>query len=194
MRYPPEHKDRVREKIVHAASRRFRGHGRAVGIAQLMRELKLTHGGFYRHFSSKDELFNEALMASIKHMKGRMLEAAEKASPDRALEQIVSTYLSIEHCNHPADGCPLAALTTEIARQPMATRRTFERLLRIYSATFAPWMPGRTRAQREHAAMVLFSGMAGVLNAARAVPDEALRRALLEQGRDFFLRSLRVAP
>src|SRR5688500_5145282 len=138
MRYPAGHKDRVREQIVRAASRRFRGRGgEGVAIADLMRDLKLTHGGFYRHFRRKEELFTEAFLASVDQRRQRMIAAAEAAPPGRQLEAIITTYLSAGHCAKPDEGCPLAALTTEIARHPRGTRAAFDRILHTHSAEFA---------------------------------------------------------
>lgn len=195
MRYPAGHKDRVRAKIVSAASRRFRGRGGAgVAIADLMRDLKLTHGGFYRHFGGKEELFNEAFLESVAKAKAKMLAAARAAEPGRQLEAIVDTYLSAWHCGHPAEGCPMAALTAEIGRHAGSTRAAFDRVVRLHAADFAPFMPAGTLAERERTAMVLFAGMAGVLNAARAVSDEALRRAMLEQARALFIQAFGPRP
>jgi TetR/AcrR family transcriptional regulator, transcriptional repressor for nem operon len=80
MRYPPEHKGRVRQRIVDAASRRFRRRGSEnVAIADLMSELRLTHGGFYRHFKGKEQLFSEAVLAAAAETQSRMKAAAEQA-------------------------------------------------------------------------------------------------------------------
>lgn len=192
MRYPAGHKDRVREKIVAAASRRFRGRGgEGVPIADLMRELKLTHGGFYRHFTGKAELFNEAFTASMAQARAAMTRAAQSAPPGRELEAIITAYLSPGHCASPAQGCPLAALSTEIARHPKGTRAEFDRMLRAHAAEFARFMPGTTAEERERKVMVLFAGMAGALNAARAASDDTLRRSILEQARTCFIDALR---
>lgn len=192
MRYPVEHKNRVRERIVQTASRRFRRRGGEVAIADLMRDLQLTHGGFYRHFNGKEELFREAFLASVAQTRSR-LTAAAAASPGRELEAIISAYLSPPHCDDLADGCPIAALATEIARHPRSTRAVFDRVLRTHAAEFARFIPGSTAAERERTAMVWFSGMAGVLNLARATTDQSLRRAILDQARKFYVRALRRA-
>lgn len=190
MRYPAEHKDRVREQIVRAASRRFRRQGGAdVAIADLMRELRLTHGGFYRHFSGKDELFGEAFVRSVEQTRARLLDAAAQAPRGRQIAAIVNVYLGAAHCANAGDGCPVAALTNEIARQPRRTRALFDRLLAAQASAVAAFMPGRTAAARERAAMVLFAGMAGTLTVARAVSDERLRRAILEEARTFYIQA-----
>jgi AcrR family transcriptional regulator len=122
MRYPAEHKEETRERIVEAASRRFRRGGSGVGIAELMKALKLTHGGFYRHFKSKDDLFGEALKKAFEESTSRMRRAIESASPGRELRAVIETYLSEEHCADAAHGCPMAALAPELGRQPRAVR------------------------------------------------------------------------
>lgn len=189
MRYSTGHKERVREKIVQAASRRFRRRGGEVAIAELMRDLKLTHGGFYRHFKGKEELFHEAFRAGVAQTRSR-LGAAAAAAPGRELEAIISTYLSTPHCENPGEGCPIAALATEMARHPKSTRAVFDQMVRSHAAEFARFVPGETAAERERTALVLFSGMAGALNLARATTDESLRRVVLDQARTFYIQAL----
>jgi TetR/AcrR family transcriptional regulator, transcriptional repressor for nem operon len=190
MRYPPEHKDRVRQQIVQAASRRFRGRGSEnVAIADLMSELRLTHGGFYRHFRGKEHLFNEAFLAAAAETRARMQAAAETAAPGHELEAIITKYLSAGHCGNPAHGCPIAALAAEISRHPKSTRATLDHAVREGAAGIAPFMSGRTAAQRGRHAIVLFASMAGTLMLARAMPDESMRRDILETARDLYVRS-----
>src|SRR6266851_1664824 len=111
MRYPAQHKQQTRQGIVRAALRRFRSRGtEGATIGTLMRDLRLTHGGFYRHFRSKEELF---------------VAAFEHAPKGGELKTLIDSYLSLEHCDHPADGCPVAALTTEISRRPAKVHGTF---------------------------------------------------------------------
>jgi len=192
MRYSADHKDRVRKQIVRAASRRFRGRGsEGVPIADLMRDLELTHGGFYRHFPCKEELFREALLDGLAEGKARMAAAVEGAPAGQELEAIINAYLSPEHCMNPAVGCPIAALTTEVARHSKKTRSRFARALEGHGDELGRFLPGRTAAARRSAGMLLFAGMAGVLNLARAAPDKAVRRRILEEGRAFYIRAMR---
>jgi TetR/AcrR family transcriptional regulator, transcriptional repressor for nem operon len=188
MRYPADHKTRVRERIVQAASQRFRRSGTAdVAIADLMRDLRLTHGGFYRHFRGKQDLFDAAFLAACEESHRRLTAAAAAAPTGRALEAIIGAYLSPEHCDNAEHGCPIAALSSEIARHPRRTRVTLDRAVRQSAAAVAPFMPGETPAEREQTAMVLFAGMSGVLTLARAIADPALRRSILEAARTFYL-------
>jgi TetR/AcrR family transcriptional repressor of nem operon len=193
MRYAPEHKEATRARIVAAASRRFRQAGGAgAGIAGLMRELRLTHGGFYRHFESKDQLFEEALAAAADEMGALIAGRAEAAPPDARLRVIVDTYLSEAHCAHPEAGCPLAALGADITRLPRRSRDACQRLLWAYAARMASYMPGATLDARVERAALLFSAMAGTLTLARATSDAAARRRLLEAGRAFHAAAAEV--
>jgi TetR/AcrR family transcriptional regulator, transcriptional repressor for nem operon len=190
MRYPPEHKDRVRQRIVDAASRRFRSRGSEnVAIAELMSELRLTHGGFYRHFKGKEHLFNEALLAAAAQVQSRMKAAAEQASPGHELQAIITQYLSAGHCGNPSQGCPIAALAAEISRHPKSTRATLDRAIRQNASGIARFMPGKSVAERERTAIVLFASMAGTVMLARATADDTIRRDILETARAFYLKS-----
>jgi TetR/AcrR family transcriptional regulator, transcriptional repressor for nem operon len=189
MRYPPQHKDQVRERIVQAASQRFRGRGSEVAIADLMSELRLTHGGFYRHFKGKEHLFNEAFLAAASETQSRIRAAAEQAPPGQELTAIITTYLSPGHCENPSQGCPIAALAAEISRHPKSTRKTLDRAIRKSAAGIARFMPGDTIAERERMAIVLFASMAGTLTLARATADETLRSDILATARDLYLKS-----
>ncbi|PYQ94823.1 MAG: hypothetical protein DMF96_24515 [Acidobacteria bacterium] len=123
MRYSAEHKQQTRERIVRAAARRFRGRGgEGAGIRDLMRDLRLTHGGFSRHFESKEGLFGEPFEQSLKEVGDRVTKAIEQAPPGSQLKALIDTYLDIEHCNDVAGGCPVAALASEVARRPRAAR------------------------------------------------------------------------
>src|SRR5437667_10994045 len=119
MRYPSEHKQQTREKTVKAAARRFcsRGIERA-GIGDLMRDLHLTHGGSYRHFLSKEELFIAAFEQGLKQLAHHADSAVKHAPKGGELKALIDGYLSLEHCDERAGGCPIAALTTDITRRP----------------------------------------------------------------------------
>ena len=189
MRYPAEHKEHIRQRIIDAASRRFRRSGAGAGIGSLMKSLKLTHGGFYRHFKSKNDLLEAALNKGFDEMRARMTAAIAEAEPGRELESIIETYLSDAHCGDAARGCPVAALASEIARQPRALRAVFERATLQATATAAQFIAGATEDERRRKAGVLMSGMSGTLNVARAVADEELRRGILSAGRQMYIEA-----
>jgi len=122
MRYAPEHNDATRQRILEAASRLFREHGiAAVGLAKIMAEAGLTVGTFYTHFKSKEALLRESLLRSLDARH----EELEQALHGADLEKVVRAYLSPEHRDASGTGCPIAALVSEVARHPRATRHTF---------------------------------------------------------------------
>jgi TetR/AcrR family transcriptional repressor of nem operon len=183
MRYPAEHKEETRDRIVETASRRFRRGGAGVGIAELMKALKLTHGGFYRHFRSKDHLFAEALARAFEEGETRMAAAVQRAAPGHEVQSLIEAYLTEQHCDHPDAGCPIATLAPEIARQSRAVRAAMERCLLQRVDTVARFIRGKTAKERRGRALALFSSMAGAMALARAVSDEKLRRTILESAR-----------
>src|SRR5438045_8340446 len=123
MRYSKDHKQETRQRIVEAAGRRFKQDGiDGAGIATLMSDAGLTNGAFYAHFTSKEDLVANVLADQLRAQR----QSFDAQAPDRAgLEAFIRSYLSPEHRDHCADGCPSAALLDEIARRPDATRQVF---------------------------------------------------------------------
>ena len=188
MRYPADHKQQTRERIVRAAARRFRRRGsEGAGIGDLMRDLRLTHGGFYRHFDSKEGLFAEAFEHSLQEVGDRVMRAVEGAAPGGELKALIDAYLDIRHCDDVAGGCPVAALASEVARRPRGARGPFQQALRAHISRMAHYVPGKTEEERRAKTIVLFSGMAGTLAVARAFTDERDRQRILDGARRFFL-------
>jgi TetR/AcrR family transcriptional regulator, transcriptional repressor for nem operon len=154
-----------------------------------MRDLRLTHGGFYRHFDSKEHLFAEAFARGLEQVSERWVRAAEAAPRGAELKALIDAYFGPEHCDDVANGCPVAALMAEVARRPAATRRAFQQAARAHIARMARFVPGQTDEERKRTAVMLFSGMAGTLNVARALSDEG-RRRVLEDARSFYLKAV----
>src|SRR5215468_854723 len=149
MRYPVHQKQETRERIVRAASRHFRDRGgEGVAIADLMGKLNLTHGGFYKHFDSKEQLFAEAVAKSFEDVRAKFKEVVEKAPPEGRLKVFIEQYLSLDHCANPDSGCPLAALASEIARYPSAVRVKIDRALRDHINRLSGLLPGATEKER----------------------------------------------
>jgi TetR/AcrR family transcriptional regulator, transcriptional repressor for nem operon len=188
MRYPAEHKQQTRERIVRAAARRFRRRGsEGAGIGDLMHDLRLTHGGFYRHFDSKEELFAEAFEHGLKEIGDRVIRAIERAAPGGELKALIDAYLDIRHCDDVGGGCPVAALASEVARRPRGTRGPFLQALRAHISRMAKYVPAKNEEERRGKTIALFSGMAGTLAVARAFTDEQDRRRILDGARQYFL-------
>ena len=180
MRYAPEHNDATRERILEAASRLFRQHGiAAVGLAKIMAEAGLTVGTFYTHFKSKEALLRESLLRSLDARH----EELERVLHGADLETVVRAYLSPEHRDTSGTGCPVAALASEVARHPRATRHTFASHNAPILDALAAWLSSRQRKAVGRADAAAFLGLlAGTLQLARATPDRVESDAILEAG------------
>jgi TetR/AcrR family transcriptional repressor of nem operon len=195
MRYRREHKAEVHQKIVKDASRRVRAEGMdGAAVAAVMRDTGLTHGGFYKHFESKDELLAESLHEAFREMGDALVEAAAQyraKEPSRAKEPwkaIIETYLSEEFCKHAERGCPLTALSPELARVDGPMRGQVLAELVSYKDRMVPFMPGRRMAEKECAFFVIFSTMIGAVQIARMLPSPA-QTNVLAGVREFLLKS-----
>lgn len=179
MRVSREKATENRERIVDVAARLFRAHGfDGVGVDAIMKEAGLTHGGFYGHFGSKDDLAAEAVTRAL-------AQGDEKMSRFTDLRSYVAAYLSDRHRADRADGCGLAALGAEVPRAGAAVRRAItdfvaarlERLTELFAGT---------PALRRKRAITTLSGMIGALTLARAVDDPALSKEILTTARAAF--------
>jgi TetR/AcrR family transcriptional repressor of nem operon len=190
MRYPAEQKAETHEKILVAAARSFREHGSELnGIGQVMKELGLTKGGFYRHFESKGDLYAAAIDRAFEELGDWLVAVAEAAPKGAGLRAVIEHYLSTEHLNAPGTGCPLAALAPEIARQPSKVRKRVNQSMLAYADRMLPYLSGRTPEEKRARAFILFSGMAGILVAARAIADPQGRERVLAAARSFYLEA-----
>jgi TetR/AcrR family transcriptional repressor of nem operon len=190
MRYHAGHKARVHHKIVKDASERVRAEGlNGAAVSAVMRGAGLTHGGFYKHFGSKDELLIESLKEGFRDIIGILVAAAEQTPSGEAWKAIVKTYLRPEMCEHPEHGCPLAALAPELARVDKRMKPQILAELVHYKSRMVPFMPGRRTVDKERAFFAIFSTMIGAVEIARMLPDLAMREKVLGSARDFLLRS-----
>lgn len=188
MRYPVEQKAETHDRIIDAAARSFREHGsEGQGVARLMKDLGLTHGGFYRHFESKEDLFVQAIAKGFQESADRMLAAAAKAPPGQQLRAIIEHYLRLEHLEDPGSGCVLATLAAEIARQRPSVRARINAAMKSYRERLLPFFPGHDDAEKRRRFIVLFPAMAGVLMTARAMTDPAARKETLSVARRFYI-------
>ncbi|MFJ4033487.1 MULTISPECIES: TetR/AcrR family transcriptional regulator [Streptomyces] len=106
-----------RRRVVETASRLFRERGTQVSVADVMAAAGLTHGAFYKQFASKEALVDEVTAYAFAELAQRHSAGPEQGDGQRAAQQsLIDTYLSVEHRDDPADGCPVAALATDIAR------------------------------------------------------------------------------
>ena len=168
---------KTRERIVSAAAAEFRQHGiAATGLADLMKAAGLTHGGFYRHFASKEELIKEASAAALATMLDGLAAAATGKRGRTGLKTVAAKYLSTEHRDHPREGCPLAALGSELARADKKARAAatagFVRLVDILAGKAAT-TDARPRA------LVAAATMIGAVTMSRVVTDPGLSAEIL---------------
>jgi TetR/AcrR family transcriptional regulator, transcriptional repressor for nem operon len=185
MRFDKGHKEQTRRRIVETAARRFRKEGvEAVGIAGLMADAGLTHGGFYAHFASKEDLVRAALEEALSQGQTRRTEVLADAPPGpQALEALVRFYLRPAHRDTPERGCAAAALIAEIARHEPETRAAFTGRLGALLGQIAATLPAqKTAAEKERLAIGIFGVMLGTLQMARAVTDPAMSDKILESG------------
>jgi TetR/AcrR family transcriptional repressor of nem operon len=171
-----EHK----EQIIAAAARRYRERGfDGISVADLMKEVGLTHGGFYRHFSSKDELIGLSALRAVSDTMAEWRKIADDATGDR-LEAVVHYYLSLRHHDNPETGCLAAALGCELSRLPFSVKDAVtygERQMIDFLSGIAP---GKTKALRRKQAIVAFASMVGGMTLARMTSDGELRQEILK--------------
>jgi AcrR family transcriptional regulator len=180
MRYDKNHKQATRQRILEAAGRRFKQDGiDGAGVAAVMSDAGLTNGAFYAHFASKEDLVANVLADQLRTQRQRF----DAQPSDRAgLEAIIRDYLSPQHRDHCADGCPSAALLDEIARRPATTKQVFaDELLDTADDIAARLHPTDPDGARTNA-LALFGMMIGTLQLARALPDRNESDQLLAEG------------
>jgi TetR/AcrR family transcriptional repressor of nem operon len=188
MRYGKGHKQATRQRILEAAGRRFKQDGiDGAGVAAVMSDAGLTNGAFYAHFTSKEDLVANVLADQLRAQR----QSFDSQPSDRAgLEAFVRAYLSPQHRDQCADGCPSAALLDEIARRPGATRQVFtDELMRVIDDIASRLDPTDAEAARTDA-LTIFGLMVGTLQLARALTDRDLSDQLLARGAETALRLL----
>jgi AcrR family transcriptional regulator len=175
MRFDKGHKDETHKRIVEIASTKFREKGvDSVGIAALMAEAGLTHGGFYAHFDSKEALVQEAMNAAFD---------ASRVKYGAGLETLIRAYLRPAHRDNPGQGCVVATLTPEIARHPEPTRAAYTERLETFLAKIAALLPEHLPPQtRQQTAIGILGSMIGTLQMSRAVTNPELSENILKSG------------
>jgi TetR/AcrR family transcriptional repressor of nem operon len=180
MRYDAEHKAQTRQRVLKAAARAIRADGpHRIGVAGVMAEAGLTHGGFYAHFASKDDLVAAAIGRMFEESGRRLARETEGRGPREALARYVDFYLSAEHRDARGAGCPLPYLNADAPRLDAASRARFaqgvadltDRLSGLLEETGAP-DPKTTAGS-------LLAELVGALALARADPTPPRSDAIL---------------
>ena len=180
MRYEKGRKDASRQKIMEVASERFRRDGiAATGLAAIMSDAGMTNGAFYPHFQSKADLVRETVAAAT----GAQSTRFGNFITEDGLETAIDAYLSPEHRDDPGQGCPLAALLPELARQPFETRRIYANNFLALTREMASTLPATTK-DPEAVAIAIYATLIGSVQLARAAEGTDLSDRILAAGRD----------
>ncbi|WP_044254414.1 TetR/AcrR family transcriptional regulator [Rhodopirellula sp. SWK7] len=183
MRVSREQASQNRDRILEIASKRFRETGfGGIGVADLMKEAGLTHGGFYGHFSSKDDLASQACAQAFDDKLKMWKEAFDRESDD-PIRAMVAVYLTEAKRDDPGSGCPLAAFGQEVARGPASIRQTFTKGVCSLVDVVASVIPGRSKAIKRRKALAVWSTLVGAMVLARAVDDAELSNEILKAAR-----------
>ena len=188
MRYSKEHKQETHARIVRKASVRLREKGaHGIGVADLMKEAGLTHGGFYAHFDSREALLIEAFAFAMDRSMEYWRKATAETSPEKRLAMIVDSYLTASHRDDPGRGCAVPTLGAEIARESPKARKAFaaklEQMIDMIAEQLIDLPP---KAARKQAAVTLAT-MMGTLVLSRIAGNGEFSDDILAAGRDAVL-------
>ena len=180
MPYTQAHKAKTREKIVDSAWRLFNRHGFAgVSIDEIMAEAGLTRGGFYNHFSTKDELYAEVVTHALSSRKEQVAKGA--CAAPRTPRELITAYLSQAHFDSRETSCPLMALPSDVARGGVPVRRAYQQVLEYMITNFEKGLAG-PKARKQ--AMALASLCVGAMAVARAVDDRELAAEIRDAAKE----------
>ena len=178
MRVSQQEKEKTHQRIVESAARLLRERGlENTGVDDVMRDAGLTHGGFYRHFETKDAMVGAALDSAFAQILAALDASYAGATPHQALSDFAAHYLSDGHVTHPGIGCPVPALSSEIGRAPASVRERFSAGVRRLGDSLGRGLRG-SAAQRRARAYRQLAMMAGAVMIARA-SDQATAAEVL---------------
>lgn len=193
MRYSKEHKQETHERIVKRAAVRLREKGaHGIGVADLMKEAGLTHGGFYAHFDSREALVIEAMEHIMERSTERWRKLGEQAPPEKRFATIVDFDLNSAHRDDPGHGCAVPTLGAEIARETPKTRKAFATKLEEMIDMLASLVPDASPKAARKQAMAAIGTMMGALVMARIAGNSEFSDEILAAGREAILN--RPAP
>jgi TetR/AcrR family transcriptional regulator, transcriptional repressor for nem operon len=188
MRYSREHKLETHARIVKRASVRLREKGaHGIGVADLMKDAGLTHGGFYAHFDSREALVIEAFAHAMDRSTERWRKLAEQTPPDQRMAAIVDAYLTPAHRDDPGHGCAIPTLGAEIARESPKTRKAFAAKLEEMIDALAAQIPDLPRKIARKQATAMIATMMGTLVMARVAGNGEFSEEILGSGREAVL-------
>jgi TetR/AcrR family transcriptional repressor of nem operon len=185
MRYSREHKQETHARIVRKASVRLCEKGaHGIGVADLMKEAGLTHGGFYAHFDSREALVIEAFVYAMDRSMEHWRKTAETIPPEKRFSMIVDSYLTTMHRDDPGRGCAVPALGAEIARESPKTRKAFAAKLEEMIDMIADQIPDVPRKAARKQASATLATMMGTLVLSRIAGNSEFSDEILAAGRE----------
>ncbi|MBW6423771.1 TetR/AcrR family transcriptional regulator [Rhizobium sp. XQZ8] len=178
-------KQKTHDRIVEIASRRLREKGlEGVGVADLMKEAGLTVGGFYKHFGSRDDMVAEAMEVAYGDWEAKSRKRG-KAPSDISFTDYAAEYLSLDHRQDTAGGCPFAALTADLARGNEKSRTHATDRVKGNLKKMATRMAARDEEEARRKAMIVSCLMTGAVGLSRISNDEAFAAEILDTVREF---------
>lgn len=191
MRYDAEHKQKTRSKVLEVAAKAIRQDGPdRIGVAGVMAEAGLTHGGFYAHFKSKDELVTAAIEQMFEESRARLKHEMEGHAPAQGLANYIDFYLSKKHRDARASGCPMAALASDLPRLPELTRELFADGARRLTDAMAERFSALGYSDPQTLARSTVSELVGALSLARVETDAKRSDAILADSRQLLKKRL----
>lgn len=189
MRYGDGHSEKTKNRVVKIAAAQMRKRGPDnVGVADVMSRAGLTHGGFYAHFDSKDDLIASAVERMFEESRARFREWTEGKSQPEGLRAYINAYVSKSHRDKPENGCAIAALSSDIGRQGSKARAAYDAGIVGLARAIETLLPVEDPPKRRALALSMLAEMTGAVAAARAVSDPVLSEEILASAR----RSLRA--
>jgi TetR/AcrR family transcriptional repressor of nem operon len=193
MRYDADHKAQTRERVLKEAAAAIRLEGsERVGVATIMSRAGLTHGGFYAHFKSKDDLIAQAIGYMFKERYAAFLARLDSSDPRAALTAFVESYLSMRHRDAVASGCPIPALAGEVPRLPEPARKMFVNAAERLTQGVAHLLEELGVDDAEARASSALAEMIGTLSLVRMQQDTAKAEAGLASARKSVFRTLQI--
>lgn len=187
MRYAEDHKAQTHQRILNEAAARFRRDGiGATGLQPLMKALGLTHGGFYAHFKSKDDLVEKALRCAVDQMSETR---DEKLAGDASTQAFIDMYLSKAHRDEPEKGCPLPTMASELGQRGQPSEITDELITDMLQTLES----GMATEEDSEKSVMLMSSLVGALVLSRSAKDPALAERILSSTREQLKQQIQVA-
>lgn len=183
-RYGDGQKEQTRAAILDVAARRFRADGvDGAGVAEIMRDAGLTHGGFYAHFKSKDDLLTAAIETMFDESLTRIENWRQRFGQSKAFERYIDNYLTGAHRDEPARGCPIAALGSDMQRRTRTTQRAFDQGVETLIVALTDLLPPAKGKARADLAASILGDLVGALLLARCTADPEASDRILENAR-----------